>query len=138
MDEKNQKMNKAMFDRICRELTGGKSIRQICLEAWAPDKSYFYAWMSENADNEMHKTYQRAREYQAHTIMDDIPDWINNYDDNPHALTAKAKAAELYAKRCAPKKYGEKVEENEPGTAMALAQALKMLRGDRESGDADE
>lgn len=140
MAEKSQKMNKAMFERICRELTSGKSIRQICLDDWAPSKSFFYGWMSENADKDMHRTYQRAREYQAHAIMDDIPDWIYTSEPETAALlTAKSRAAELYAKRCAPKKYGDKAEESEPaGTAMALAQALKMLRGDQESGDADE
>jgi hypothetical protein len=42
--------------------------------------------------------------------MDQLPDWIENYDDNPNALSAKARALEILAKRCAPKVYGDRQE----------------------------
>lgn len=105
---RKSKFSKKKWDRICSEIASGRSVRELCAnEEWAPDASTFYRWFN-RVDDEGFATYLRAREIQAHAVMDEIPDWIHDPGMDPNEKRANGYLAEIYAKRCAPKKYGDR------------------------------
>lgn len=64
-------------DRICAELAEGKSLVQICSEAWAPARSTVLLWVvkGERGDDTysiFSDSYARAREAQSHALIDEV------------------------------------------------------------------
>lgn len=103
---KQKRYSEKLAKKLFLEMMSGRSVHSICREEWSPSEMTFYRWIRDQPG--FLERYKDAREIQSHTLMDKIPEWIETHDDNPHALTAKTRAAEIFAKRCAPTKYGDR------------------------------
>lgn len=117
---------------ICQRLATGESLRKICRDDDMPDMSTVIKWLSEH--EEFSYQYARAREIQADTLADEILDIA----DTPLlGVTTKIKedgatettegdmlqhrrlqvdARKWYASKLAPKKYGDKVQQEVSAT----------------------
>src|SRR3546814_761730 len=61
-------------DRICDELSAGRSLRSICLDGDMPSQSTVFRWLRDEAHEEFRQQYARARDNQADTLADEILD----------------------------------------------------------------
>lgn len=115
-------------DKICEQLSLGKSLIKICKKAGFPNKSTVYRWLSVN--REFCDQYARARDLQADHLVEEIIDiadkarigtkTITKTGEHPSTETITAdvversklqiEARKWYAGKLAPKKYGDKVQ----------------------------
>jgi hypothetical protein len=105
-------------DRICGQLTEGRSLRKICLADDMPACSTVYKWLARVP--EFAEQYAHARDSQADTLADEIldiaDDGSNDYmgDDETYNGDAVARsklrvdARKWIASKLKPKKYGDK------------------------------
>lgn len=115
-----------MGDRICEQISGGKSLRRICREFdWAPGRRTVFKWLREQPDFEVQ--YRIAIIEGAHAHADDAieiaddgrNDWmLSNDPDNPGYKVNKEHIArsrlrvdtrKWHAARMYPRVYGERV-----------------------------
>src|SRR3546814_4652575 len=61
-------------DRICDELSAGRSLRSICLDGDMPSQSTVFRWLRDQAHEEFRQQYARARDNQADTLAAEILD----------------------------------------------------------------
>src|SRR3546814_2685 len=109
-------------DRICDELSAGRSLRSICLDGDMPSQSTVFRWLRDEAHEEFRQQYARARDNQADTLADEIldiaDDGSNDYvgEEEKYNGDAVARsrlrvdARKWLAGELAPKKYGEKID----------------------------
>lgn len=67
------KYSKKLANRICELLSSGESLRGICLLPDMPDRSTILRWAMD-PKHEFHDLYERAREIQIHSLVDDMQD----------------------------------------------------------------
>lgn len=117
---------KDMADKICEKISGGLSLRAICAEAGMPARGTVYRWLIENAD--FQDQYTRARDKQADYFAEEIIE-IADSAEAESAAVAKAKlqidARKWAASKMAPKKYGDKVEQQITGS-LAIQADVKL------------
>lgn len=117
---------KDMADKICEKISGGLSLRAICAEPGMPARGTVYRWLIENAD--FQDQYARAREEQADSFADEIIDIADSVAPETGEV-AKAKlqidARKWKASKMAPKKYGDKVEQQITGN-LAIQADVKL------------
>lgn len=113
-------------DRICEELSDGKSLKAICDQDWAPARRTVFAWLREKDD--FRQQYALAQIEGAHAHADDAiaiaddgrNDWMANNDpDNPgyrvngeaiNRSRLRVDTRKWIAARMFPNMYGDKVE----------------------------
>lgn len=114
-------------DAICELIADGKSLRTICSAEDMPCKASIFKWLVEH--KEFSDQYARARETQADTLADEILDISDDgandtYETESgtatnHDVIARSRlrvdARKWYASKLAPKKYGEKVQQEITG-----------------------
>src|SRR3546814_14927790 len=71
-------------DRICDELSAGRSLRSICLDGDMPSQSTVFRWLRDEAHEESRQQYARASENQADTLADEILN-IADYGSSAYA-----------------------------------------------------
>lgn len=119
-------------DEICERIADGESLRRICQDEHLPNKSTVFKWLAiipAFADQ-----YAHAREAQADTMADDIlqiaDDGLNDkyMDDDgvervDHDVVARSRlrvdARKWLAAKMAPKKYGERIQQEVRVTQVA-------------------
>jgi hypothetical protein len=100
---------------ICVELSSGQSLRSICDEDGMPDKATVFRWLA--ANETFRDQYARAREAQADSMLEDIFEIADQYDnlkeklDVEHIQRAKLRidTRKWAMSKMSPKKYGDKV-----------------------------
>ena len=92
---------------ICKQISEGKSLREICKDERIPHRSTVMNWCKENRD--FHDQYARARELGADWYEDKIIEAVDNINpQNANASNVKISTLfKLMALRN-PKKYSEK------------------------------
>lgn len=115
-------------DEICVRLAEGESLRTICSDEYMPARSTVFMWLLKH--QEFADQYTRARELQADTMVDEIPDiaddgsndWMERLDDegrkigwqvngeNIQRSRVRIDARKWVAGKLRPKKYGERVD----------------------------
>src|SRR3546814_14892486 len=73
-------------DRICDELSAGRSLRSICLDGDMPSQSTVFRWLRDEAHEEFRQQYARARDNQADTHADEI---LGMADDGSNAYRSE-------------------------------------------------
>lgn len=125
------KFTQALADEICSRIADGESLRSICLSEGMPDKVTVLRWL---ADDEKHKEfctqYVRAREAQADRLAEEILEIADDgtrdtyTDENGNErvnqeVVARSRlrvdARKWLASKMAPKKYGDKVQQEISG-----------------------
>jgi len=111
---------------ICKRLSEGESLREICRDDGLPDRGTILRWAEEN--EEFRHQYARAREalleYWAHEIVEISDDGSNDYMerqgkkgetfevvDHEHISRSKLRVdtRKWLMSKLAPKKYGDRV-----------------------------
>lgn len=118
---------------ICERLVSGQSLRAITRDPDMPSAATVFKWLAEDPD--FVEQYARAREAQADTLVDEMldivddgrNDWMERLDkeDLPIGWQINGEAVQRsrlrldarkwMASKMAPKKYGDKVEQNITG-----------------------
>ena len=125
-----------MGDEICTRLAAGESLRGICLDDHMPDAATVFRWLagSNEALGPFREQYTRAREIQAHNLVDEIlsisddgtNDWMERKStaekgagvesgwtlNGEHVQRSRLRvdSRKWYASKVLPKIYGEKVQ----------------------------
>lgn len=98
-------------DRICDELSDGKSLRKVCEAEDMPSKVTVLKWLRDNQD--FLTQYTRAKEESADSLADDIEAiaegvLTRKYDPNSARVAMDGK--KWVASKLKPKKYGDKLD----------------------------
>ena len=94
-----------LAERICAELSDGRSLKRVCAEDWAPSRMTVYRWIQ--AHKEFSDSYARARELQAEHWADELVDLADLADDAQKARL-QIDTRKWVASKLLPKKYGER------------------------------
>ena len=110
-----------LADKICEELTEGRSLRSICKDDGMPSIGTVFRWLASN--EEFCKQYAHARDAQADTLADDCLDISDNAKldvikdevtggfkiDGEAVARARLRVdtRKWYAGKLKPKKYGD-------------------------------
>lgn len=112
-----------LADKICELLADGKSLRKVCENDWAPNKSSIFRWL--RTIPEFCDQYERAKQESADSFADDMADiaddgrndWMESNDpDNPgykangeHVQRTRLRldTRKWLAAKLKPKKYGD-------------------------------
>ena len=117
-----------LTDVICKRLSGGESLRQICKDNNMPVQSTVYLWLLDEDKKEFSEKYADARNSQAEVLFDEIleiaDDGINDWMErelesgtievinSEHIQRSRLRVdtRKWYLSKVLPKKYGEKVD----------------------------
>lgn len=118
-------------DRVCLEITEGKSLRSICEADDMPSAETIRVWLIEDGD--FSAQYTRAREEQADFYADEIIDIADTAKD-ANLARLQIDARKWKASKLQPKKYGDKIDLNHSGaiehlTDEQLESKLAILLG---------
>lgn len=129
-----------LADLICERLAEGESLVQICKDDDMPGVSTVFRWLASNAA--FRDTYARAREVQAERLADEIVEIADEgrrdtyIDDEGRERTnydviARSKlrvdARKWIASKLAPKKYGEKVQQEHSGAVQVTSITRRIV-----------
>lgn len=120
-----------MADTICENLVEGESLRAMCKRNGMPAVSTVCKWLAQQPD--FAKQYARARELQADTLADEILHISNTVKKGKRKVTKptgeeiteadmtehrrlQIDARKWLAGKLAPKKYGEKIQQEHSGS----------------------
>lgn len=139
-------------DAICQQLAEGNSLRSICLDEDMPAKSTVLSWLLKHEHAAFLDQYTRARELQADTHVDEMPDIA---DDGSNDYITKTNAdgstyeqvnsehiqrsrlridtRKWIAERMRPKKYGSKVALTDGEGGPLVVQVLKLADQEHQS-----
>lgn len=136
--------SEAVADRICERLMDGVSLRTICEADDMPCKSTVLRWLQSNQD--FRQRYILAREMQAENIADEIleiaddarNDWMERHggDDEgyqpntEHIQRSRLRidARKWMASKLAPKRYGDKIQQEVSGPDGGAVQVTTIER----------
>jgi hypothetical protein len=124
---------------ICRRLAEGESLRSICAGDDVPSRETVRHWLL--ADAAFRQTYAIARELQADSLAEDALAEALDVAPDPGAVQAARLAFDArrwYAGKVAPKRWGDRVqnEHSGPGGSPVQLQALPAPMVPAEVGDA--
>lgn len=115
-----------LANRICEELVGGRSIRQIAAQPWAPSEPTIYRRMA--SDTDFAEKINRAREAQQDYEADVCVEMADRATpEDWQVVKLQIWARQWRASKLAPKKYGDKIGVEHSGS-IELASALEAAR----------
>ncbi len=97
-----------LAQRICAELSAGKSLRTVCKEEWAPSRRQVFQWLSDKPD--FAALYTIAKEESADLYAEEILEIADNVEGDAFRDRLRVDARKWIAAKMKPKKYGDKVE----------------------------
>lgn len=115
---------------ICERIAGGESLRSICQDEGLPSITSVMRWLADENNAAFRAQYARAREAQADYMAEEIlsiaDDGLNDtyVDDEGRKRTdqdviarsrLRVEARKWLASKMAPKKYGEKLQQEVSG-----------------------
>ncbi|MBZ9693918.1 terminase small subunit protein [Mesorhizobium sp. CO1-1-9] len=132
-------------DTICEQLADGHSLRSICEADDMPNRVTVHRWLLDPAREAFCNQYTRAREIQADTHVDEMPDiaddstndWIKRAkadgstedvlnSENIQRSRLRIDTRKWIAARMRPKKYGDKVALTDGDGGSLVVQVLKL------------
>lgn len=125
-------------DRICNLMTGGMSLRKICMQDDFPDAATVYRWLDKY--EQFRDKYARAREAATEDMLEEILEIADSTEIDPNDKRVRIDTRKWAMGKLKPKKYGErqivdvgnkegetlKVESKEDLAAFALRMAELM------------
>lgn len=117
--------NADLFERFLVLHAGGRTIRSICLEDWAPDPRTFYRWKDHSS--ETLQQFQEARQAYSDALAEQIIE-ISDGKGDPQRDKLRCENRRWLASKSNPERYGDKVEigvshKLDLGAALAAAQS---------------
>lgn len=112
--------SKEIGDRICFEITNGKSLRTVLKEDDMPVGSTFFYWLREHED--LQKQYARACEERTEAMLEDMQEIAESVDLKNGLSVQKARlqidTMKWIMSKQKPKKYGDKLDLTSDGKAL--------------------
>ena len=102
------KFSQEIADRICVELSKGKSLRKICEADDMPEDTSVRRWLAKEENTAFRLQYARARQEQADHYADEIID-ISDTEEDPQKAKVRIDARKWVASKLKPKKYSERM-----------------------------
>lgn len=98
-----------LIDRICDEVSSGRSVAELSKEGWCPSQPSIYREMARNEDfaDRMGKARAAQQEYEADNCVA-LADAATNEDWQ--VVKLRIWARQWRAAKLAPKKYGDKLD----------------------------
>ena len=93
--------------KICAALSGGMSLRRLCMQDDMPNAATVYDWLWRYPD--FNDKYARAKEDRAESYADEIAEIADNQELDPNSRRVMIDARKWVACKFAPRKYGDKV-----------------------------
>lgn len=108
------KISAEIIDHICEKIADGMSLRAICEDDTMPHRITVMRWLDDNRD--FATKYARARELQGDAMDEKILSVADECtNENAQAARVKIDAYKWRASKLAPKKYGDKVQQEISG-----------------------
>ena len=98
---------------ICAQVSGGLTIKEICLLDDMPGRTAVYKWLGEHED--FANMYARAREERAELVADEIIAIADDGGLDPNDKRVRIDARKWWAAKVNPKKFGDKVTNEHSG-----------------------
>jgi hypothetical protein len=118
--------NAEIADEICRQMSDGKTLGDICAPDEMPPRSTVIGWAADNVDNFASK-YARAREMQGHAAAENAVKRALQRSENPQADRLEFDALRWFAGKVAPRHYGDKVAVGGDPDAPAVQVAIRRI-----------
>lgn len=96
-----------LADRICSELSGGRSLRSVCEDEGMPDRVTVFRWLREHES--FCSQYARAKEEAADALADEMLDIADSTDD-PQSRRVRVDTRKWIASKLKPKRYGDRMQ----------------------------
>ena len=116
-----------MVDRICGEVSRGRTLTEVCREEWAPSIDEFRRWITR--DQEVAKQWSKSRELQSHSLFDEAVELARTV---PSATMPQVAARRLTvdtlrwaAGKLAPREYGDRAFATQ-GVAIQINTTLDL------------
>ncbi len=137
------KYTKELADKLCHELSLGKSMRTVCASDDMPDMSSVFAWLRKN--DKFLKQYERSKDEGADALNEEI--LILGDRAIEHAEEADVKASNAvvsayklkadnlkwYMSKVKPKKYGDKLDVTSGNKPIPLLNAIRHNSSNKEN-----
>lgn len=104
-------------DTICKRLSEGESLLQICRDPDMPGRNAVYQWLEKHED--FAAKYARARERQAETLADQVH-FIAETEEDVNRARLRIDAIKWHAGKLAPRIYGDKLQHSGEGGGPVL------------------
>ena len=134
-----------LSDRICAELSDGKSLRTVCLPSDMPCKATIFSWL--RTKPEFLDQYAKAKEESADCLTDEMLD-IADDGTNDYTIESNKDGSEFVklnsehvqrsrlrietrkwlASKLKPKKYGEKIQQENINVELSHEEWLESLK----------
>ena len=102
-----------IMNRICQEISEGKSLRSVCTKKDLPDMLTVIRWC--NADPEFQEVYDRARAARGDRYGEEvatIAGQVLSGELDPNVARVAGDLLKWSAARMAPRYYGDRIEQN--------------------------
>lgn len=97
----------SLADKICQELSMGKSMRTVCKPASMPNPATIFRWL--RTKPEFCNQYEKAKQEAADAMVDDMLDIADDLDENPQSRRIRVDTRKWIASKLKPRKYGDKI-----------------------------
>lgn len=122
--------SKALCERICTEIAGGKSLTKVCKRTGMPDKGTFLGWVAKHEEIEV--AYRAAIQAREEVYFEQVIE-IADEGLDPAKTRVQVDARKWALARMNPKKYGDRFTSELTG-AEGGPLVVKIVR----HGDPDE
>ena len=102
----------AKFDKVCKRIAKGQSLRKACKGTETPSKSTVLQWLVDDKTGTLSDQYARARETQADHYFDQVIEIADKAKD----ARLQVDARKWVAGKLRPKKYSDKIDLNLTGS----------------------
>lgn len=112
-------------DRICNLMTGGMSLRKICMQDDFPDAATVYRWLDKY--DEFRDKYARAREAATEDMLEEILEIADSTEIDPNDKRVRIDTRKWAMGKLKPKKYGERTTHelgNKDGEAFKVEASI--------------
>lgn len=135
----------ALAERICKKLSAGETLRQVCRGDGMPAPSTVCAWAL-NAEHPFYEQYARAREIGYRLMADELleiaddgtNDWVERENKNGETYTVvdaeavarsriRVDTRKWLLSKALPKIYGDKIQHTGDGGAGPVHHAIEMV-----------
>jgi hypothetical protein len=113
-----------LADRICAQLSDGKSLRSVCKADDMPSTVTVFSWL--RTHEEFLNQYTRAKEESADALTDEMLDIADDVEGDSQRDRLRVDTRKWIASKLKPKKYGDKLEHDVSG---GLADLLRAIDG---------
>lgn len=123
---KKSKFTPELAAAICRRVSGGETLRDVCASKDMPVSSAVHRWLANNS--EFRAQYVVARNAMIEALVDKALHYAETATEkNAHARRLYVDTVKWYASKIAPKIYGDKVDVNVSGT-VSVGDAIEEGR----------